>query len=218
MMRIYHAVRIVGGTLLATLLWLTACQDRSPAETQDTPRYPLPKMGPSDVSEAGDTSFYQVPPFGFVDQDSQLITDELVADKVHVVDFFFVNCPTICPKMSQQMLRVHDAFLEEERVALLSHTIDPAHDTVAVLHAYAEALAVESRRWHMLTGNQDSLYNMARAYMVPAQEDPEAPGGYIHSGAFILLDGERRIRGFYDGTKPEEVDEMMEDMRWLLAR
>jgi protein SCO1 len=203
---------------LLTLLTI-ACGPKPAAETSaEQPRYPLPKMGPSEITEGGDTIPYRIPSFGFVDQDSTLITEAQVKDKVYVVDFFFTTCPTICPKMSQQMVRVHDEFLDEDQVVLISHTIDPKHDTVAVLKAYAEALDITTKRWHMVTGEQDSLYNMARYYMVPAQEDADAPGGYIHSGAFILLDGERYIRGFYDGTKPDEVDEMIEDIRWLLAK
>jgi protein SCO1 len=200
-------------------LMIIACGPQPTAETSsDQARYPLPKMGAAKITDSGDTIPYQIPAFGFVDQDSNLITEALVDDKIYVVDFFFTTCPTICPKMSQQMVRVHDEFLEEDRVVLISHTIDPGHDTVEVLKAYAEALDVTTERWHMVTGEQDSLYNMARYYMVPAQEDADAPGGYIHSGAFILLDGNRHVRGFYDGTKPEEVDEMMEDMRWLLSQ
>jgi protein SCO1/2 len=208
---------LVMASLSACLWGLVACQPESAQSEPPTKSYPLPKMGPWEVSEAGDTIYYQVPGFGFVDQDSNLITDEMLQGKVYVVDFFFTTCPTICPKMSQQMVRVHDDFLTEDRLVLISHTIDPAHDSVATLKAYAEALEVQTNRWHLVTGDKDSLYNMARYYMVPAQADESAPGGFIHSGAFILMDGERHVRGFYDGTKPEEVDQLMTDIRWLLA-
>ena len=177
----------------------------------------LPVLGIKDLSPAGDTVFHTIPDFSFRDQDSSLITQETVKGKIYVSDFFYTYCPTICPKMSEQMLRVHDAFLKEDRLVLLSHSIDPEHDTVAVLREYAQALNVNSDRWHMLTGDQEEIFDLAMEYMVSAAEDPDAPGGYAHSGAFILLDEQRRVRGYYDGTQADEVDELMADIRLLLG-
>jgi protein SCO1/2 len=101
-------------------------------------------------------------------------------------------------------------------VMILSHTIDPEHDTREVLKEFADRLEITGTRWHFLTGEKDSIYLMAERYMISAQEDPSAPGGFAHSGAFVLLDGERRIRGYYDGTNPQAVDTLMADMRFLL--
>ncbi|RMG59729.1 MAG: SCO family protein [Bacteroidetes bacterium] len=178
---------------------------------------PLPIMGERTVSPSGDTLFHTIPDFTFVDQDSNRVTAATFADKVYVADFFFTTCPSICPKMSQQMVRLHDAFIDRPEVVLLSHSIDPTHDTVAVLREYAQALAVKSHKWHLVTGDEDDIYDMARAYMVSAMRDENAPGGYVHSGAFILVDKDRRIRGYYDGTKTEEVDQLMADIDRLLA-
>ena len=114
------------------------------------------------------------------------------------------------------MLRLHDSLLNEPDVILLSHSIDPEYDTVAVLREYADALGVQSNKWHLLTGEKDSIYELASEYMVSAAEDSDAPGGFIHSGAFILVDRQRRVRGFYDGTLPEKVDELLVDLKWLL--
>ena len=189
----------------------------SAAEVGEVPKstYPLPILGLPTVNEAGDSLAYQSPTFAFVNQDSSLITSEDVKGKVIVADFFFTLCPSICPKMSQQMVRIHDEFLKDDRLILLSHTIDPYNDSVAVLKEYADALDVSSKRWHMMTGERDSLYTTARAYMVSAMEDSQAPGGFLHSGAFVLVDQNRHIRGYYDGTKAEEVDQLMTDIRWL---
>jgi protein SCO1/2 len=119
--------------------------------------------------------------------------------------------------MKKQMLRVYEAFENNNEVAFLSHTIDPEYDTVALLHEYAQRLGVKSDKWHFVTGEKDAIYETAqKSYMVTADEDSNAPGGFIHSGAFILVDKDRRIRGIYDGTKPEEVDQMMQDMQRLL--
>lgn len=164
-----------------------------------------------------DTVYHKVGDFQFVDQDSSIITPQTFENKIYVTDFFFTSCPTICPVMKKQMLRVYEAFENNNEVALLSHTIDPEYDTVALLNEYAQRLGVKSDKWHFVTGEKDAIYETAqKSYMVTADEDTNAPGGFIHSGAFILVDKDRRIRGIYDGTKPEEVDQMMQDMQRLL--
>ncbi|MDF9796171.1 protein SCO1/2 [Catalinimonas alkaloidigena] len=164
-----------------------------------------------------DTIYHQVSDFRFVDQDSSVITPSTFDDKIYVADFFFTSCPTICPVMKTQMLRVYEAFKEEDEVVLLSHTIDPQHDTVALLHDYAERLGVSSDKWHFVTGEKEKIYEMGlNSYMVTAMEDDEEPGGFIHSGAFILVDKEGHVRGMYDGTKEEKVDILIKDMEKLL--
>jgi protein SCO1/2 len=154
--------------------------------------------------------------FGFVDQNGDTVTEASVNGKIWVADFFFTSCPTICPKMKNEMLRVWETFKDEDRVLILSHTIDPEHDTREVLKDFADRLEITGNRWRFLTGDKDSIYAMAERYMISAAEDPSAPGGFVHSGAFVLLDGERRIRGYYDGTNPQAVDTLMADMKFLL--
>ncbi|XOV91938.1 MAG: SCO family protein [Bacteroidota bacterium] len=166
-----------------------------------------------------DTIYHTIRDFAFEDQDSNLVTNETFKDQVYVADFFFTTCPTICPKMKQQMLRVYDAYKNEPEVAILSHTIDPKHDSVAVLKEFANKLEVETDKWHFVTGQQDSIYDIAEtSYMVVANEDDNAPGGYIHNGAFLLVDQNRRIRGVYDGTVPEQVDILINDIRRLINK
>ncbi len=183
----------------------------------------LPIMGRQTFKEVDgkvDTIFHTIPNFQLVDQDSAIITEEVVEGKIYVADFFFGTCPTICPIMKQQMLRVYERFKDQPNFVILSHTIDPDHDTVAYLNEYAKRLGVEDNKvWHFLTGNKEHIYDLGspEGYMVPVGEDEDAPGGYIHSGAFILLDKDRRVRGFYDGTKAEEVDKLMQDIPKLFA-
>lgn len=148
-------------------------------------------------------------PFQFVNQDSSAITEKDVLGKIHVTDFFFTTCPTICPVMKTQMLRVYETYQNADDFLLLSHTIDPKHDTVGVLNDYAKGLGISSNKWHLLTGEKDAIYEMAETYMVVAEEDERAPGGFIHSGAFMLLDKKRQVRGIFDGTKEEEVDKLI---------
>lgn len=175
----------------------------------------LPILGEREVVN-GDTVYHTIPDFSFIDQDSQVVNNETFAGKAYVADFFFVSCPTICPKVSKQMKRLHDRFLDEDRFLLLAHTIDPVRDTVGRLRAYAEALGVESSKWHFVTGEKDELYAIADDYFSIAIENPDAPGGFDHSGRIILVDPQRRVRSFCDGTDPASVDRFMKDIETLL--
>ena len=162
-----------------------------------------------------DTIFYTVGGFNLVNQDSMEVTRVSYQNKITIADFFFTSCPTICPVMKTQMLRIYETIEDDDDVLLLSHTIDPAHDTVALLHQYAKNLGVNSSHWQFLTGNKDSIYALAETYMVIADEEPDAPGGFVHSGAFLLIDKEQRIRGVYDGTEPDQVDILINDIDLL---
>ncbi|GAB4408378.1 MAG: SCO family protein [Bacteroidia bacterium] len=199
---------VLPSLLLGIAAWFSACT---------APLKPIPVFYPLQTNSEGDTVYHVIPPFRFVDQDSAIITEATFEDHIYVADFFFTTCPSICPKMSKQMLRVHDAFLDQPGVLLLSHSIDPGHDSVAVLRDYAQGLGIRSSKWHLVTGDMDTIHAMAQhQYKVSAMQDEDAPGGYLHSGAFILVDKERRIRGYYDGTIPEEVDLLIRDIRRLL--
>ncbi|RNI31918.1 SCO family protein [Rufibacter immobilis] len=193
--------------------------------TSSTEQKKLPILGPRepqvttvDGKPQVDTLYHSIPDFAFLDQDSQMVTQQTVAGKIYVADFFFTSCPSICPKMKSQMLRVYEKYKDNPKVALLSHSIDPTHDTVAVLRDYAQRLGVKSSTWHFLTGNRDTILDMAQKhYFTSAMVDNTVPGGFEHSGAFLLVDGQRRIRGHYDGTNAEDVDKLLRDMDVLLA-
>ncbi len=190
---------------------LAACS-REPSEKS------LPYFGFHDVNpNTGDTIYHTIPDFEFINQDSQLITNASFSGKIYIADFFFISCPTICPKVAQQMLRLHDRYLDNDRVLLLSHTIDIKHDTVPRLKAYAEKLQVKPGKWHFVTGDRDAIYGIGDDYMSIAKEDPNAPGGFDHSGWLLLVDENRHIRAYCDGTDPEAVTRFMNDVDWLLA-
>lgn len=176
---------------------------------------PLPILGERDFNGT-DTVYHTIQDFAFLNQDSVLITQDSVRGRIFVADFFFTSCRTICPIMKTQMLRVYQEFENDPQVVLLSHTIDPEYDTVALLRGYAERLGVTSRKWHFLTGKKEDIYNLAeKSYFTTAREDALEDQGFIHSGAFLLVDEHLRIRGQYDGTKPAEVDELIKDLRRL---
>lgn len=186
---------------------LTACS--KPKEK------PLPVYGEREVIN-GDTLYHTIAPFQFVNQDSVLVSNETFQGKIYIADFFFTSCRTICPIMKTQMLRVYDSLKNENDVLILSHTIDPEYDTVALLHDFAERLGVSSSKWHFVTGAQDSIYKIAQtSYFATAMEDNSEPDGFIHSGAFLLIDKQQRIRGNYDGTVEESVNQLIRDVRKL---
>jgi len=175
----------------------------------------LPIFGQREVVGT-DTVYHTIAPFKFFDQDSTEVTNATFQNTIYVADFFFTTCRTICPIMKTQMLRVYEATAEMPDVKILSHTIDPAYDTVALLHDFAERLGVESKRWHFVTGVQDSIYKIAQtSYFATAMEDKSEPDGFIHSGAFLLIDKKQRIRGKYDGTKEEDVNRLIVDIKKL---
>jgi protein SCO1 len=197
--------------------FFTACT------SNDTNENTLPIYGEREAVERKvdgktvvDTVYHQIPDFAFVNQDSQQVTNQTFAGKIYVTDFFFTTCPTICPKMKSQMLRVYEKYKDNPNVILLSHTIDPQHDSVAVLNEYAERLGVKADKWHFVTGDKDNIYDVAQKYLVSAMEDKQEAGGFVHSGAFVLVDENRHIRGVYDGTDPEQVDRLLNDIPVLL--
>ncbi len=175
----------------------------------------LPVLG-SRTLVGADTVYHTIAPFQFVDQDSATITNDSFKDKIYVADFFFTTCRTICPIMKAQMLRVYEATQDMPDVLILSHTIDPEYDTVGLLHDFAERLGVKSSKWHFVTGVKDSIYKVAQtSYFASAREDKGVPDGFIHSGAFLLIDKQRRIRGKYDGTVEEDVNRLIADIKKL---
>ena len=178
---------------------------------------PLPIFGERNV-EGKDTVYHTIAHFEFVNQDSITITNDTFKGKIYVADFFFTSCRTICPIMKTQLLRVYDTIKNSSDVLILSHTIDPEYDTVALLHDFAERLGVDSKKWHFVTGAKDSIYKIAQtSYFATAMEDKTEPDGFIHSGAFLLIDKFGRIRGKYDGTKEEEVNRLIGHIEQLRA-
>ena len=165
-----------------------------------------------------DSVDYVIPPFSFVNQDSAVVTEQTIAGKIFVTDFFFTSCPTICPVMKKEMIRVYDKFKGNKEVMILSHTIDPDYDTKEVLRDYAKRLGADGKQWMFLTGKRSFIYSLAeKGYYASAAADSTEPGGFVHSGGFILVDKKLRVRGIYDGTNTQEVDKLMEDMDLLLT-
>lgn len=176
----------------------------------------LPVLGRQEIS-GGDTVYQTIADFRFMDQDSTWISNATFENKAYVADFFFTSCPSICPVMAKQMLRAYKAYEGNPGISFLSHTIDPRHDSIPVLREYAADLGVSSDQWHFVTGPREAVYAIAEnSYMVATREDQSAPGGFVHGGHFILVDKDRHIRGIYDGTSEESVDQLINDIGLLL--
>ena len=178
----------------------------------------LPILGERYVDDNQDTVYHSIADFAFVNQVGDTIRKEDMAGKIYVADFFFTTCPTICPVMKKEMLRVYEQFKGEPNFRILSHSIDPSHDTQAVLKDYAEKLGVpDAATWNFLTGDQEKIFEIGQtSYLTTTMADDMEPGGFLHSGAFLLVDQQGRIRGVYDGTKTEQVDRLLADIPKLL--
>lgn len=167
-----------------------------------------------------DTAYHEIAEFSFINQMGDTISKSDVTGKVYVADFFFTSCPTICPIMKKEMLRVFEQYKGDPEFLILSHSIDPVHDTQEVLKDFAEKLGVpDAKTWNFLTGNPEKIFEIGQtSYLTTAMEDQNEAGGFLHSGAFVLVDQNGRIRGVYDGTKSDQVDRLLQDIPKLLSK
>jgi protein SCO1/2 len=147
------------------------------------------------------------------------VNPELVDSTVQfVADFFFTTCGSICPIMTTNMIDVQKAFVNNPKVMMLSHTVTPEIDSVPVLKKYALEKGVIDSKWNLVTGDKKDIYRMARkSYLAVKLGKPEELYDMVHTENFVLVDAESRVRGFYDGTKKEDIQKLIEDIQWLLT-
>jgi len=156
--------------------------------------------------------------FSFLDQEGNTITRQTIRGKVCVVEYFFTTCTGICPKMNAAMEKVYDIFQHTPGFMILSHTVDPGTDSVPVLEKYAERFHADPKVWKFLTGPKKELYAMARkGYLLDASTGDGGPDDFVHTQMWALVDGQGRIRGFYDSLNPVDVKKLVTDVRSLLA-
>jgi protein SCO1/2 len=162
-----------------------------------------------------------VKPFHFTTQDGFPFTDRDMLGKVCVVEYFFTNCKGICPKMNANMQTIYQQFRNEPGFMIVSHTCDPDRDTVARLKVYADSMKIDTKKWVLVTGRKDSLYQMARsAYMLddPKNNVEKIEDQFLHTQFFALIDKDGKVRGqVYDGLKQVELDRLKKDIKALLA-
>lgn len=175
----------------------------------------LPILGEKYV-ENGDTVYHTIADFEFINQYGEKVTNQEFEGKIVVVDFFFTTCGTICPNMTGNMARLQEWFRNDDDVMILSHTVNPEYDTVEILKAYSEEYGAMKGKWHMVTGDEQEIYEMGvKSYLIPTQEDPLAPGGFLHSEMFVLIDRSGHIRGFFDGTNTNQVQDLINGIKFL---
>jgi len=159
---------------------------------------------------------HHIEDFELYNQDGELVTMDTVAGRIYIADFFFTTCKNICPKMSDQMKILHDHYYSDDDILFLSHTVYPEADSIPVLKAYAKKYGVDTRKWMMLTGSKQEIYSLARkSYFVVLTEGDGGERDFIHTENFVLLDKKQRIRGFYDGTAPEDMERLKTDISIL---
>lgn len=189
------------------------------------PQKSLPIFNPRDVNpELVDSTVqhlgynHTIEDFSFTNQNGKTITQEDYKDKIYVADFFFTTCPTICPKMTNNMVWLQNQIKDKDNdnVKLVSFSVTPDIDSVPVLKKYAEEKGVMDSKWNLLTGNKKDIYFLARkSYLVVKTGSPEEMYDMVHTENFVLVDQKKRIRGFYDGTNIEEVKKLLEDINFL---
>ncbi|MCT4664628.1 MAG: SCO family protein [Flavobacteriales bacterium] len=181
----------------------------------------------SDDGQAiSDTILHKVLPFSFINQDGKTITEKEMQGKITIVDFFFTTCPTICRDMTGNMVELQKMLQGEEGIMILSHSVNPTYDSPKILKEYADSYGANTKNWHFLTGEQKAIYKQGfDSYFINANKDELAPGGFLHSEFFVLVDknGHLRsrrdehgnIKAMYDGTKAEEVKMLYQDIKRL---
>ncbi|MBP4141070.1 SCO family protein [Flavobacterium sp. I-SCBP12n] len=187
------------------------------------PKKTLPIYNPADVNpELVDSTvqykskYHTIGDFSFINQNGKTITQKDYEGKIYVADFFFTTCGSICPKMTSNLSEIQTAFANNPKVKLLSHTVFPETDSVPVLKAYAIKHNVNDSKWNLVTGDKKEIYTMARkSYLAVKLGKPSELYDMVHTENFVLVDTKKRVRGFYDGTKKEDIQRLIEDITFL---
>ena len=186
-------------------------------------KQPLPIYQPAMVSEElvdstiqHQKKYHKIADFSLVNQNGDTITQETYKDKIYVADFFFTTCQTICPIMTDHMYIIQKEIINDDDVMLLSHSVTPEIDNVAQLRKYATKKGVIDRKWNLVTGDKKQIYELARKSYLAVKTDGNGDQyDMIHTENFMLIDKKGQIRGFYDGTQPEDIEKLLEDIERL---
>lgn len=184
---------------------------------------PLPIYQPAMVSEElvdstiqHKAKYHKIADFSLINQNGEIVTQETYKDKIYVADFFFTTCPTICPIMTDHMYEIQKEIISDDDVMLLSHSVTPKIDSVAQLKKYAKEKGVIDRKWNLVTGDKKQIYELARKSYLAVKNDGNGDEyDMIHTENFMLIDKKRQIRGFYDGTNPDDISKLLEDIEAL---
>lgn len=193
-------------------VFLMACKDKT---------IQLPYYNSSDFTPIweipSESKFHSIRPFNLIDQKGKAFTEQNIAGKICVADFFFTSCPGICPKMTKNMSLLQKAFIQDKDVMLLSHSVTPNSDSVSVLSEYAKDKAVQYDKWKLLTGEKEEIYNLGRKYYFVEEDlgENSDTSVFLHTENFILIDKNRMIRGIYNGLDDASIDALIGDVKML---
>ncbi len=211
-------IRLLKNNWLLLLIVLASCQNKP--RTSSMPFINKPDYTPEwiEKNDPSYSSIHHIPAFSFTNQNGETVTEKTVEGKIYVADFIFTRCGSICPKMTTNMALIQERFKNNKEVLLLSHSVTPEMDSVPVLKKYAKDKGIISGKWHLLTGNQDEIYTLAKKeyYAGDTIGYYQTGNEFLHTENFILVDKQRRIRGVYNGTLPLEAERLMDDIVTLL--
>jgi protein SCO1 len=196
------------------IMFLLSCGETEVTESSKS-TFVLPVIGEKKLNN-NDTIYHSIADFSFTNQYRETITNKTTEGKMYVANFFFATCQSICPRMNSQMARIQEAYKNDLEVLLLSHTVNPLHDTVEVLAQYGAKYGAIKNKWHLLTGEKKAIYELGKqSYLINAVEDDGSEEGFIHSEYLLLIDKQKRMRGLYDGTDSIQVNKLIEDIKLL---
>lgn len=184
---------------------------------------PLPIYQPAMVStELVDSTiqyqkkYHKIADFSLINQNGKIITQNDYANKIYIADFFFTTCQTICPIMTDHMVQIQKEIMNDPDVMLLSHSVTPEIDSVEQLKRYAQLKGVNDLKWNLVTGDKKQIYQLARKSYLAVKDNPySGEFDMVHTENFMLVDKKRQIRGFYDGTNPDDIEQLIEDIKTL---
>jgi len=208
--------------VLALGLLMSCAEESQDSEVEALPYFDESSFLPHWMNPQRDSlkDFHKIPAFSLMNQDSSRVTEKSLEGKIYVANFFFTTCPGICPQMTDNMGILQQEYLEEEDVMLISHSVTPNRDTVAKLKGYASKRNVQSKKWHLLTGDREQIYNLGRnAYFVEENMGIEKTiDDFLHTENFVLVDKQKHIRGIYNGLNKASIQQLIEDIKRLKSQ
>jgi protein SCO1 len=212
---IVRASKVIAA-VLSLAMGFGSCRNK----TETLPFYHTADFSPiwADEEKINTDTLHTIAPFSFTDQNNQTITNKTLQGKIYAANFFFTSCPSICPKMTNNMHLVADSFANNPNVALLSYSVTPDIDNVEKLHQYAQNKNINGNQWHLLTGNRSAIYQLARQSYF-AEEEPgftKDSTEFLHTEHCVLVDKKGHIRGIYNATLKLEMTRLIADIAILL--
>lgn len=206
--------------LLGFILLFFGCKnasEKNQSSPETLPYYSEASFTPHWLNSSEVEEFHRIPSYSLTNQDGETVTEKTFEDKIYVADFFFTTCPGICPKMTANMSVLQEAFKDDNDILLLSHSVTPEQDSVAVLKAYAKDKEVISGKWHLVTGARKTIYDLGRNQYFAEENlgEEKSEDDFLHTENFVLIDKNRHIRGIYNGLNTAAIEQLIADIKIL---